>query len=121
MKRFALPFTLVVTFTIVVGLFHLKQRVQGLERELSQVNRTIVAHRETIRVLHSEWSFLNQPGTVEDLAKRLLDMRPNTTAQVIRIEDLPMRAVAADTGTTGPIGTPAKLVERTGARKESAQ
>ncbi len=91
MKRFALPLTLTLTLAIAVTLFHLKQRVGDLEHELSQTNRQIVAHRETIQVLRTEWSFLNQPARIAELAARHLGMRRNQPSQLIRLDDLPMR------------------------------
>lgn len=95
MKRFALPLIMTATLAIAVTLFHLKQQVGDLERELSQVNRQIVAHRETIQVLRTEWSFLNQPARIAELAERHLGMRPNLPEQSIRLDDLPLRGPLA--------------------------
>ncbi len=106
MKRFALPLILTATLAIVVTLFHLKQQVGDLERELSQVNRQIVAHRETIQVLRTEWSFLNQPARIAELAERHLGMRRNQPEQLIRLDDLPLR---------GPLSASADLAS--GARE----
>ncbi len=109
MRYLTVPLTLATTLAIVVALFHLKQEVGDLERELSQVDRAIAAHRETLRVLRTEWSFLNQPTKVAELARRHLGMRPNTTAQVIRLEDLPMRG-----DTARPAQTAAALIAPAG-------
>lgn len=95
MRRLAIPVLIAATLVLATALFQFKQTVGDLERELAQVNAAIVDHQETIQILRSEWSFLNQPSTVEQLAKRHLHMQPSTAARVIRLEDLPWRDGAA--------------------------
>lgn len=111
MRFFAISFTAAATLAIVVTLFHLKQRVGDLERELQQVNRAIAGHREAIRVLRTEWSYLNQPAAIEKLAKRHLGMRPNTPAQLIRLEDLPLRTTAWPVPAATALVTPPRRKE----------
>ena len=112
MKRLAVPVCIAAALAMAAILFHVKQEVRELERELRLVNGAILGHREAIQVLRSEWSYLNQPDRIAELAKRHLDMRPFAPDQVIRLADIPFRAPPADAvaapGTGAPVG-PAQL------------
>ncbi len=72
-------------------LFKIKQEVREMEEELGIVHRDILRHQEAIRVLKTEWSYLNQPARIADLAGRHLDLRPVTARQFVHLEDLPPR------------------------------
>ena len=72
-------------------LFYIKQEVREMEQELGIVHRDILRHQEAIRVLKTEWSYLNQPARIADLAARHLDLRPLTARQFVHLEDLPPR------------------------------
>ncbi len=104
MRRMAVPLSIVATLAIAVMLFNLKQRVGSLEKELTQVNRDIVSHREAIQVLRTEWSFLNQPARIAEQAKSILGMRRIPPSRLIRLEDLPVRVPSS--GIAQIAGTP---------------
>ena len=97
MRHLAIPLTVTVTLAIAVTLFHFKQQVGDLEKELARVNRTIVVHRETIQVMQTEWSFLNRPERIAELAEKHLGMRRGAPDRLIRLEDLPRRGASGDT------------------------
>ena len=78
---------------IAVVLFALKHEVQRLERELQLVSRQIVADQQATHVLKAEWSYLNQPSRIADLALRHLRLQPLRTSQIIDIEAVPTRPV----------------------------
>ncbi|MCH9000557.1 MAG: hypothetical protein IID48_20155 [Proteobacteria bacterium] len=86
-------------------LFQIKQEVREMEEELGIVHRDILRHQEAIRVLKTEWSYLNQPARIADLAGRHLDLRPLTARQFVRLEDLPPRGAR-------PAPTPALALAR---------
>ncbi len=73
-------------------LFHIKQEVREMEQEINIVHRDILRHQEAIHVLKTEWSYLNQPARIADLAGRYLDLRPVTAQQFVHLEDLPARS-----------------------------
>ncbi len=73
-------------------LFHIKQEVREMEQEINIVDRDILRHQEAIRVLKTEWSYLNRPARIADLAGRHLDLQPVTAQQFVRLEDLPPRS-----------------------------
>jgi len=72
-------------------LFQVKYEVQDLERELTQINRQILADQEAVHVLQAEWSYLNQPARIAELSRRHLGLGPMQPEQVAAIAILPPR------------------------------
>ena len=64
-----------------VWMFVVKHQVQSLEGELRRVERAVVAEQEAIHVLAAEWSYLNQPARLDELARRLIGLVPMLAAQ----------------------------------------
>ena len=106
----------VVWFVILallgVGLFQVKYAVQAKERELKTVNRQITADRQVLRVLEAEWSYLNDPVRLADLARRHTDLTPAMASQIADFSVLRERpaepAVPADpliSGAEAPLAT----------------
>lgn len=73
-----------------IGLFGLKYEVQALEDRLASINRQIRSDQETIHVLKAEWSFLNDPNRLRELAERHLAMRPVLPNQLSHVGALPV-------------------------------
>lgn len=78
----------ILCVSIVFGLFIIKQRVQTLESELKRLNAEIITNRDANEVLKAEWSYLNEPARLEDLSKRLLNMKTPKPEQFITLEEL---------------------------------
>ncbi len=103
-----------LTLVIIVGfgLFHVKYEVQALEEELAGLNAAILKEQQQIHVLRAEWSYLNTPARLEELAARHLDLRPVETAQIGSLSSLPWRPAApkpaAPAGAGMKPGSPAK-------------
>jgi hypothetical protein len=72
-------------------LFHVSFEVGALDERLAELNRDIRADREAIHVLRAEWSFLNQPERIEELARRHLDLAPATGGQLAGAATVPVR------------------------------
>jgi cell division protein FtsL len=89
MMRFGTVLTLSLAVAAGIGLFYAKHRVQALEEELTGLQQRILADREAIHVLKAEWSFLNDPERLADLARRHLEMAPVAGAQLATIADVP--------------------------------
>jgi hypothetical protein len=70
------------------GMYQLTYDVVGLEEELGERNRQILARQEAIHVLNAEWAYLNQPGRLQRLADRYLDLRPLSVNQVVPVSAL---------------------------------
>lgn len=81
----------VLAIAVGVGLFMLKYEVQGLEDELARLNREIRSDRAAVHVLEAEWSYLNDPARLRDLASRHLGMAPLAPDQVSTVAQLPLR------------------------------
>lgn len=75
MKRSTL-FLLLMAATVSVALFVVKYRVQDLDEELLSLNRQYAETQESIHVLKSEWSHLNQPSRLRALAGKYLEVGP---------------------------------------------
>jgi len=92
-----------------VGLFQVSYRVQSLEDQLTRVNRQILAERDTIHLLNAEWSYLNEPTRLAELAQRHLNLTPLAATQMVAIEDLPLRLppLVAETAPLPAAHTPA--------------
>ena len=78
-------------------MFQVKYEVMQQEEQLARLNQQIADGREAIRVLNAEWSFLNQPARLDELAKRYLTLVPigDGADSSPSIDALPMRASAA--------------------------
>jgi hypothetical protein len=75
--------------TLVAGLYHLKQQVQGVERQLASVNRAIAQDRQAIHVLRAEWAYLVRPSRLAQLSKRHLKLKRITPNQIRAFDELP--------------------------------
>lgn len=84
-----------------IGLFQIKYEVQALEDRLRGLNRQILQDQEAIHVLKAEWSYLNEPGRLAELARRHLDLAPVAPEQFARLEDLPFPLPVPPSGDEG--------------------
>jgi hypothetical protein len=78
-----------------IAVFSVKAAVAGLEEELLRVRKEVAHDQEAIHVLNAEWSYLNQPTRLAELAKRYLpQLAPIATVQYAdqgRLEQLPWK------------------------------
>ncbi len=74
------------------GLVQIKLAVQPAEEEFARLSRDLLTTEEAIHVLRAEWSYLNRPDRLAELADRHLALGPMTPAQVGAIELLPSRS-----------------------------
>ncbi len=100
MTRVAGLLLLLTAASAALFLFHIKQEVREMEEELDLVQRDILRHQEAIQVLEAEWSYLNRPARLAELAVRHLELQPLRARQFVRIDDLPRRDRAP--GSTDP-------------------
>jgi len=92
MRRLTGILGLAVAAVAALFLFALKQDVRQMEDELRTAHRDILGQQEAIQVLETEWSYLNQPARIADLAKRHLGLQPISATRVVNLDDLPLRA-----------------------------
>jgi cell division protein FtsL len=91
----ATVFWSVLAALVGFALFHLKYQVQALEDQLAKLNRSIVHEQEQIHVLRAEWTYLDRPERIEQLAQKYLDLAPPKANQISTIAQLPMRDAEA--------------------------
>jgi cell division protein FtsL len=101
---------LVLASCIGWSVYQMKYEVQRLEVGLARVNRQILADQEAIQILKAEWSCLNQPAHLSDLARRFLELEPVQSKQMVTVASLPTRrgpaATALASNTPAPVATP---------------
>ncbi len=57
-----------VSALLSVGVYAMKYEVERLDDQVAAVQRKIAAQEETLLVLEAEWSFLNRPERLQELA-----------------------------------------------------
>ncbi|MES1991314.1 MAG: hypothetical protein V4441_10230 [Pseudomonadota bacterium] len=73
-----------------IGLYDIKYRAEIAETKATKIERDIASEQESIRVLRAEWSYLNQPQRMQELAKRYMKLEPLQPAQIGTFADVPM-------------------------------
>ena len=81
-------FSILLAALAGVGLFVVKNQVQSLETELTRINREIQLEKQDLHVLRAEWSHLNQPGRLEILAIKYLELKPLEATQFLSEENI---------------------------------
>lgn len=79
-----------------VGLYDIKYRAELVERRVQTIEKKIASEQESIRVLRAEWSYLNQPERLQELAQRYTKLEPLQASQIGTIADVPMPHKADD-------------------------
>ncbi len=82
-------------------LFQTSYEVQELEDKLGSLNRQIMDEQEAIQILKAEWSYLNDPTRLENLASQHLQLQPTEARQFVALDVVPMRPA-----NTPPANTP---------------
>jgi hypothetical protein len=96
MTRLGIVFWSVLVLAAGFTTFMVKYAVQDIEEQLNRVRRHIVAEQQEIRVLNTEWTYLNQPERLAELNRRFLGLAPIAARQLQRtIADIPLRTPAA--------------------------
>jgi cell division protein FtsL len=86
--RYTTLLFLLLAGAISVALFSVKYQVQDLEDDLSSLNRSIIMERQSIHVLKAEWSHLNNPERLGNLARWHLGMQPIDPAQMTNFKSM---------------------------------
>jgi len=90
------PVTLVwigLAAVIAISLFLVKYKVQDLDDQLAALETEKRKTQEAIHVLEAEWTYLNRPERLENLASKHLTLEPASPAQLV-VYDAPARAAA---------------------------
>ena len=71
------------------GLYSLSRQVRLIQKETELLDRQIMAEQQTLRVLQAEWSYLNRPLYLQNLADRV-DLVQVSPAQFGSWDDIPL-------------------------------
>ena len=104
MIRGATVLGLVVGTLLAVFVFAIKYDVQDLEAEYQALNRNIEREQQAIHVLKAEWSYLNEPKRLRELAQQYLGSSDLTYTQMGPLQLIPMRDRSVVESTDDPPG-----------------
>lgn len=65
-------------------LFQTSQNVQQAESHLRNTQEALSKEQASVRVLETEWDYLNRPDRIEELARRHLKMQAPTPGALVR-------------------------------------
>jgi hypothetical protein len=86
-----------------IGLYAMKYEVARLETWAMNLEGSLAVQVETLGVLQSEWSYLNRPDRLRELALRHLTLVPVAVHQIGALDEIPLRAAPAVAGNRGPL------------------
>lgn len=64
-------------------LFQTSQNVQQVESNLRNIQTALAKEQDAMRVLETEWDYLNRPDRLEDLARQHLKMQASSPAALV--------------------------------------
>lgn len=78
MKKIRLRTVFIYALAVLAGsmLLQTSQNVQQSEAELAAITADVNRENDSIRILKTEWAFLNSPGRLETLARQYLKLSP---------------------------------------------
>jgi len=94
MKRTVTIVCIVVLGLLVVGSYRLENEVESMLRRLAGLDAAYLQEQRNVQVLKAEWSYLNQPGRLQELATRHVDrvgLAPIAPYQIGHLDELPPR------------------------------
>ncbi len=72
-------------------LYHAKYRAEVLDRQIAEVVKATDAAHERTGMLRAEWTVLNEPDRLQDLATRYLQLQPMAPTQFVQMSALDTR------------------------------
>ena len=75
-------FSMVVLIAAAYGLYQVKWQVRELKGQNVTLQAQILEHERALRILRAEWTYLNRPERLRQLAERHLDLRPGAGTQM---------------------------------------
>ena len=100
MRNLGLTIWIAVGTACAIVLFQIKEEVNALEDQLAQVERQIKTDQQAIRILQAEWSYLNRPERLARLSSQYLELKPLDPAQIISLENIPLKGKEETPGTS---------------------
>jgi cell division protein FtsL len=94
MKRAVIIVSVLLLGLLVVGSYRLENAVETMHRQLGELDTAYLQEERNLQVLKAEWSFLNQPERLQEMAMRHVDrfgLQPIAPSQTGSLDELPMR------------------------------
>ena len=92
MSRLGGAFWFLLVIATGMTNFLVKQTVQGLDDQLTQMKHKTAEDQKKIHDLTADWTFLNQPELLADLNNRYVHLAPMSPKQVVtNLDSIPMR------------------------------
>lgn len=98
MKRALIVLSVLLLGALVVGSYRLENAVESMHRRLGELDTAYLREERNLQVLKAEWSFLNQPERLQEMAMRHVDrvgLQPIAPVQIGTLDQLPMRPAPA--------------------------
>ena len=114
MIRISMVFWLAAIAVAAIFLYELKHEVQDLEDQLAEVHGEILRDQEAIQVLKAEWSYLNRPARIAELADRYLELKPLDAKQIASFGDVPLAPAPEPAPQTEEAAAPGQDKDRIG-------
>lgn len=88
-----------LTLSIAMGtaLFNISQKTENERHQITSLEHQIAEERESLSILRAEWSYLNQPSRLRELAKKHLDLQGIKNLPIIDDTALSFVEPAVDT------------------------
>ncbi len=90
-SRFSTLIWMILIVVAAFGLYGVKYRVQFLQEESVNLERTLREENEALHVLQAEWAYLNRPARLQALAREHLALNPVQGKQIAELESIPMQ------------------------------
>ena len=88
-------------------VFAVAEDVERQEATLRALEREILKEQRALHILKAEWSYLNQPARLGELAERHLDYAPLPPERLVTFDQLPQRQLAE----TQPLDPPGEAAQ----------
>lgn len=80
-----------MTVVLAVVLYNVKYDARSYMKRIKTLKVELRLEEETIHILRAEWSHLNQPDRLQELAKRYTKLKPLSANQIVTVNNLPDR------------------------------
>jgi cell division protein FtsL len=75
------------------GLYMVKYKVQAVKAQVASTEHQLNDETRNLQVLQAEWTFLNRPERLKQLAERYLDVKPMRGQQLAEFSSIPYAGV----------------------------
>lgn len=80
------------TIVVAIALYAVKYDTGQVAAGIADLKGQIRDERETMTILRAEWSLLNQPERIQQLAEKHLELEPVRSSQIRDLGDIPEMA-----------------------------